>query len=283
MKMENIFNYSGYANKADLENQSYKQLFWKLENEQKHFLDNTVDVLQSSSYPWPVDALHNWSRIWEYPYVYYWLNKLNNENNKSKITIIDYGSGITFFPFLLAKEGYNIRCLDVDERYIPIFNKCSSKLNNIKNKINLEIIKNKIQLSDNSIDIVYSVSVLEHIDNYEMTLNEISRVLKKNGILILTMDVDHTGSLEIGIEKFNKVRSYLKAHYKFEILENFLHPLEALNSINSPFSQFKKFTNIDRFIFSIKQDILKPIFKKKSLLSIYPYHLGIYAAVLRKI
>lgn len=45
----------------------------------------------------------------------------------------------------------------------------------------------KIPLKSNSVDIMFSSEVLEHVDNYKKALKEMSRVLKKNGKLILTV------------------------------------------------------------------------------------------------
>ena len=44
----------------------------------------------------------------------------------------------------------------------------------------------QISLGDNSVDIVLSTQVLEHVDNPNLYLSEAQRVLNKNGLLVLT-------------------------------------------------------------------------------------------------
>jgi ubiquinone/menaquinone biosynthesis C-methylase UbiE len=48
----------------------------------------------------------------------------------------------------------------------------------------------KIPLKDNQVELVFSNSVLEHICHLTETLKEVSRVLKKGGLLIATMPSD---------------------------------------------------------------------------------------------
>lgn len=45
----------------------------------------------------------------------------------------------------------------------------------------------KIPEEDNSFDFVFSNSVLEHIENIENVLNEVRRILKKDGIFLFTV------------------------------------------------------------------------------------------------
>ncbi len=67
-----VFQKSGLVALTDLNNPEYKNLFSKLEIEQKAFLDKEPEF-QSPGYRWFADTLHHWSRVWEYPYVYYHL------------------------------------------------------------------------------------------------------------------------------------------------------------------------------------------------------------------
>jgi len=47
-------------------------------------------------------------------------------------------------------------------------------------------LNNNIPLPDFSVDVVTAMAVLEHLNNYEAFIGEIYRILKKNGILILS-------------------------------------------------------------------------------------------------
>lgn len=63
----------------------------------------------------------------------------------------------------------------------------------VKNKIegNIELINNSdvhggLNVQDNSIDAVFLIAVLEHLDEPEILFSEVHRILKPNGIFVLT-------------------------------------------------------------------------------------------------
>lgn len=60
-------------------------------------------------------------------------------------------------------------------------------------KADLKIDITKIDLESSSFDVVFCNHVLEHVNNYNVALKEINRILKKDGILICSVPVD-TGS-----------------------------------------------------------------------------------------
>ncbi len=64
-----LLDYNGVAAHADLEDERFAALFRFLEREQELFLAQQ-NSFRSDTYRWPLDALHRWSRVWEYPYVY---------------------------------------------------------------------------------------------------------------------------------------------------------------------------------------------------------------------
>src|SRR5262249_24861798 len=66
---ENPYLRSGLASLSDLETNVHRALYAALNQTQNEFLSKQ-ELFRSRDYVWPADALHNWSRIWEYPYVY---------------------------------------------------------------------------------------------------------------------------------------------------------------------------------------------------------------------
>lgn len=135
----------------------------------------------------------NASRIYEYP----WLIKQIIEP-KGKI-ILDIGAGITPLPIYLAENGAKIITVD-NHKLIRKLNEDRSSWNewgfldystineNIKST-NTEI--QKTIFSNNYFDYIYSISVIEHIKaNIRKEIwKNVSKWIKKNGMLLLTVDL----------------------------------------------------------------------------------------------
>ncbi len=109
-----VFQRCGLAALSDLASPEHRDSFANLEIEQAAFLDMEAEF-RSKEYKWPRDPLHDWARVWEYPYVYYhlaaWMKTLPQDY---KPLVADVGSGDTFFPFSIAKLGYQVICTDID-------------------------------------------------------------------------------------------------------------------------------------------------------------------------
>lgn len=265
-------NKSGIATRQDIENEEHGALLQFLRGEQNLFLEKESDF-RSPNYAWPRDALNWWSRIWEYPYVFHHLKKAIETRLPSKPTVVDLGSGVTFFPFSVARLGYEVICMDTD----PI---CGTDLDKAKNSVPYEpgsVSFNKIEgqtydLEDASIDALYCISVLEHIPDFESTISEIHRVLKPNGLFILTIDLDLSGYQDISIERYSDLRKYLIKHFIVVEDEVSAHPNDILvrdSGASFWFSTFFKFKQIIRFL------IGKEFRKKRP-------NLAVWGAVLRK-
>jgi SAM-dependent methyltransferase len=174
---------NGYALLDHLEDPAYQQIVAAMEGFQCEFLAATRSVWEPE-FPIPGDALSHFSRQWEYPYV--WAN-LGPRRGR----VLDAGSGITFFPFLLAAAGLEVDCCDWDgslgllERYQragalsghrPRFSDCSLA---------------DLPFPEATFDAVACVSVLEHVAGERRAiLDSIARVLRPGGRLVLTCDVD---------------------------------------------------------------------------------------------
>ena len=100
----------------------------------------------------------------------------NNFENK---TILDYGCGHGGKTISYALKGATkVYGIDVWEQYSDAIN--YSETNNLAVSFLLAT-NNKIPLEDNSVDVVISSSVLEHIENPIIAFREIYRVLKTGG------------------------------------------------------------------------------------------------------
>ena len=204
--MKNLFEYSGLANKEDLNSELWSKTFQILEKYQESFVSLKPFP---EKYPWPKDPLHSWSRAWEYPYVYYHLQNLTDKQNQ---TVLDIGSGVTFFPFAVKALGFGkVIALDTDQTYVESY-EALNVAKGVEGSVEFQLGSAlKLPFSKNSIDLVYCISVLEHIPNSSLVLDEIYNVLKPGGRLVLTFDLDLMGGLELSPSEFNNLKSLIRS------------------------------------------------------------------------
>jgi SAM-dependent methyltransferase len=161
-------------------------------------------------YKWPKDPLHSWSRVWEYPFV----SRLAGRLVKNGSKMLDVGSATTFFPFYLSKAlNSAVYALDNDPDHDAYFSACSQV---VKERLGLHgSIPTPIRASaectgfeDHFFDFVYSISVVEHLSDPVAVVEEIYRLLKPGGYMVLTFDVTHSsvgGSEALDVSGLTKV------------------------------------------------------------------------------
>ena len=230
------FDRSGLAALSDLRDPRYKQLFAELEKQQERFLSYERSF-RSADYLWPRDALHWWSRVWEYPYAYHHLQQFRPkaDGRGQRPAVVDVGTGVTFFPFALAGLGYDLICTDVD----PV---CQRDLAEAAKHIprglgsvsSLLIEDSRLPVDDGAIDAVCCISVLEHIPAFEVTIREMARVLRPGGLLVLTIDLDLNGNSEIGPQRYGTLLTALHQKFALAFDDVTVHPMDALYSSRGP-------------------------------------------------
>lgn len=257
-----LFDRCGLAALSDLESPGCRDLVNFLEKKQDSFLSHENNF-RSLEYKWPRDPLHTWSRIWEYPYIYYHLKKLRGRYEDNYSVVVDFGSGVTFFPFAIAELGYRVICTDID----PV---CAIDLPQAAQYVPHEPGQVEFRLTDgislpfgnSEVDIIYCISVIEHIPTFKETISEIIRILKPQGFLLLTFDLDMRGDGEIGVNKYKTMQNYFKRSFKEVYPHITIHPLDVLASVSGfGASGYKKLHGIPRLWFLIKQHIIKPLLK----------------------
>lgn len=108
---------------------------------------------------------------------------LKNYKN-SRAVLLDVGCSTGLTLGFIAKEFRTVLGCDIDSKAIEVAQKRFQRLG-IKAKLFLYDGK-KIPLQDNSVDIVISIEVIEHVRDPLVMLAEIHRVLKPEGILHIT-------------------------------------------------------------------------------------------------
>lgn len=197
----------------------------------------------------------NWgSREWEYRWVENILNKIGIKNKR----VIDIGIGLPtdsdFYKFYI-RSGSFLTAFDPDDRL--------DKITYLSNKC--KIIRKsaeKMNIPSATIDVVVCLSSFEHfpVQIFKKTIKEIHRVLKRNGHLIVTLDLtfdklksSRWAVLEKTISGLpateNNLR--LKSEYQQLTLEYFLKMVSPYFTVNNKIIKNKGVIN-SKLIYSKK-------------------------------
>lgn len=169
----------------------------------------------------------------------------NNFNNGSKILDIGCGLGHLISSFNKKFEKY---ALDVSKYSIEYINKEYPEINSKCSIFKKELYEN------NFFDVVIAYHVIEHIDNPFVFLEDIKKILKKNGVLII--GTPNRSCLTEKLFKGN-FRLYSKEHILIFNKKEFVKLLKSqgfeINFIEYPFfkTQYFNFKNLLRlFLFN---------------------------------
>ncbi|PWB53646.1 MAG: hypothetical protein C3F06_05895 [Candidatus Methanoperedenaceae archaeon] len=164
------------------------------------------------------------------------------DNIKSRKKILDLGTGYSISPQLYSKYS-NVKALDINKKAC-IWQKKNGNESLIADLCNMPIISN-------SIDVIIAISSIEHVPDDRKVYSEINRILKKGGVLIISVPYSSNESYVVkGLRKGFAVK-LLNSKY----LQNFWKIL--LSGDN--FFYFKEQT---------QTDFLEKRYSKNELLSI---------------
>lgn len=193
---------AGIPRTGDYKHLLETSFFRAMETYSNAFLQKNVFL--QDHYKWVKDPLHQWSRQWEYPYVYRSVKKYQDtrHNPHSSVKVLDAGSGATFFPYYLEStiEGLDITCCDSDSTLAPLFDRVNLSTNIGSGVKFVKADMHALPFGDKSMDVVYCISVLEHTRSYSHILDEFHRILQPGGCLVLTFDIGLDGVSEIALE-----------------------------------------------------------------------------------
>lgn len=284
-KLYSIFDRSGIASLDDVKTPQWKTMFQQLERDQIEFLVHQNEF-RSEEYKkkWPSDALHWWSRIWEYPYVMHNIKQWYKKNSKKKkLKVVDLGSGVTFFPFSIARLGLDVCCVDNDKVCEKDLIKAIETISVGSGSVSCKFVSGlHLPFRNNEVDAIYCISVLEHIPDFEKTISEMNRILKPGGLCIITIDIDLLGNSELGTEKYEKLRSILEKHFHYRANDRTIHPTNILNSNSGPFPMPMPSVLLYLKAFMINK-VMKPLmFRKGKVLPPRKHLLAVQGFVLSK-
>ncbi|MFN0149239.1 MAG: class I SAM-dependent methyltransferase [bacterium] len=190
------------------------------------FLRKTRRDLRQYAHKWVADPMQQWSRRWEYPFNVDQIAAEMSRHANERITVLDAGSGITFFPYYLASKGADVRCCDIDESLTAMF----AHVNRVMGStIPFQAASlSKLPYDDSAFDAVCCISVLEHCADYSAIVDEFFRVLRPNGLLVLSFDISLDDRGEIPRAEARELLD--RVSEQFALLEDGAAPLERLTS-----------------------------------------------------
>ena len=103
---------------------------------------------------------------------------------QSPLTVLDVGCGMGIQSILWAEEGHKVVAMDIDKDLLA-----TGHENSTRRGLDVEWKQgsaDNIPLPDQSIDVCLCVELLEHIPAWEETLDQIERVVRPGGLLLLT-------------------------------------------------------------------------------------------------
>ena len=125
-----------------------------------------------------------------------WSKKINDSETNKRIRIIyeellpkeylkgkkflEVGCGLGYFSNKASKIGANVTGIDIGPNLVEINKKKTPK------GVFKVASASDLPFKDETFDVVLSTEVIEHVNNQKSALKEMCRVLKKNGILVIT-------------------------------------------------------------------------------------------------
>lgn len=117
---------------------------------------------------------------------------LSKANIKNKICA-DLGCGAGFISLALSMDSKIVFSIDTSKNMLKEIHKNIVK----ENKNNIYLVKGsmeEIPLFDSSIDVVFTNMALHHVPDAKKAIQEMYRVLKKNGTVVISDVEEHTGA-----------------------------------------------------------------------------------------
>jgi ubiquinone/menaquinone biosynthesis C-methylase UbiE len=245
------FDTTGFASLDDLASDRWKAIFPYLEKVQEEFSGLHPHGI---NYRWPREPLYNCIRVWEYPFVYQQFTARSSTAANGAKTVADLGSGATFFPFALARLGFDVRAIDTDAAAEQALHRAIGKMPAQPGTVRfLRSDIAALPLEDGSLDHAYCISVLEHLPEPWEAIREVRRVLKPGGLFVLTFDVSERSNHDLQPAAYSRLLETLRDGFAEINPRRIVHPSRVLNTYNSTYPLYLKRAGISR----VAQEILK--------------------------
>ena len=185
---------SRFARVEEIEHPDFKRINNELIQLNKDFSLPDHTKMNGERFDWykaSVQPMYYASRLWEYPFA------ILASDFQQGIKVADIGCGTTPFTSYLVNKlgGENVWGIDQDVITTEINQLAFGLTKDYIDKVGFNFVKSDIdyiQIEDDFFDIVYCISVLEHIDDPIIQMNaihELVRITKPGGQIIITMDM----------------------------------------------------------------------------------------------
>lgn len=125
-----------------------------------------------------------------------WASKINNSETNKRLKVVfeellskkdlqnkkflEVGCGLGYFSNKASKLGAKVTGIDIGPKLVAMNKKLTPSGQFLVSSAS------KLPFKDNTFDIVLSTEVIEHVDKQKEALKEMTRVLKKGGVLVIT-------------------------------------------------------------------------------------------------
>ncbi len=138
--------------------------------------------------------------------------KVFNKHIKSSDTVLDVGCGIGVISLYYGNKCKSVHGIDISDKAITFANESAKKLK-LNQKIKFEVVDFPNKYLAKKFDKVIFSETLEHIENEDLALQSISKMLNKNGNLVVTVPSVNSFIYRIGLaKKFDKEVGHLRRY-----------------------------------------------------------------------
>jgi 2-polyprenyl-3-methyl-5-hydroxy-6-metoxy-1,4-benzoquinol methylase len=211
---------SGIPRHADVDRLIATPLYRKYTDYNAAFLKKHESALAKYGRHWGQDPFGLWSRRFEYPYVGERVLAFARPQQDRDCRILDAGSGVTFFDYLLCDElpRASVVCVDYDASYHQMFADINATTPGSRVSF-VEAALQRLPHADGVFDSLCCLSVLEHTDNYAQIVREFARVIRPGGQFVLTFDLSMDGKFPLTRAQASDLLAHVSEYFAVQEID----------------------------------------------------------------
>lgn len=133
--------------------------------------------------------------------------------------ILDIGCGVGTMDFYLAAKGKGVTGIEISEKAVEIA-KENAKIFKLDKKVNFIAAEFPNKIPDSKYDLVIFSEVIEHLEDDGKALRDIRKVLKPDGILVITTPSSNAPLYRMGLlGSFDKSVGHLRRYGKEGLMD----------------------------------------------------------------